>query len=138
MAARMYAFRMQEGDDLKQKIISFVVDNNLQSAVIACAVGSLSQASVRMAGASPGKQDVRQFVGCFEIVSLIGTVAPEGLCHLHISISDKDGQVIGGHVKEGCIVHTTVELSFLSDDEIRFSRRVDTNTGFDELTVLSL
>jgi len=131
----MYAFRMNEGDDLKQKVINFVVENNLQSAVIACAVGSLSQASIRMAGALPGKQDVRQFKGAFEIVSLIGTVAPDGLCHLHISISDKDGQVIGGHVKEGCIVHTTVELSLLSDDEIRFSRQIDTITGFDELSV---
>lgn len=33
-----------------------------------------------------------------EIVSLVGTLSSVGGHHLHMSLSDKDGHVFGGHV----------------------------------------
>jgi len=42
----------------------------------------------------------------FEILSLNGTLATSGV-HLHISISDKEGKTIGGHLDNGCIIYTT-------------------------------
>lgn len=47
------------------------------------------------------------FKGHFEIVSLVGTVDPDGQHHLHISISDADGNVFGGHVLSDHIIYTT-------------------------------
>lgn len=135
---KLYATRLREGDDLKEAIVAFVQANKLANATIVSAVGSLSKAKLRMAGASPEKQDVREYEGVFEIVSLIGTVDKNGNSHLHISILDKDGNVIGGHLKDGSIVHTTVELVVASDDNLIFERKIDEATGFDELSIEEL
>jgi predicted DNA-binding protein with PD1-like motif len=43
--------------------------------------------------------------------------------------------VIGGHLKEGSIVHTTVELVLAVDDSLRFSEENDPDTGFGELKI---
>lgn len=37
----------------------------------------------------------------FEIVSLTGTLSRHG-AHLHISIADFQGNVVGGHLMDGC------------------------------------
>jgi predicted DNA-binding protein with PD1-like motif len=43
---------------------------------------------------------------------------------------------IGGHVMEGCIVHTTMEITILGlDEEVTTERLFDPNTGYDELLV---
>jgi len=129
------AIRLGKGDDLKQFITDFFTDQKMSSGVIVSAVGSLSKASLRMAGAQPDAQDIRNYDGHFEIVSLTGTVAGNGL-HLHMAISDSEGVVFGGHLKEGCLVDTTVELVIASDTELQFKREVDQATGFDELTII--
>lgn len=132
---KLYAKRLHEGEDLKAEIVAFVQANNLKNATVVSAVGSLGKAKLRMAGASPEKQDVREYEGAFEIVSLIGTVDKNGNSHLHISISDQDGNVIGGHLKDSSIVHTTIELVIAADDKLTFERKIDEATGFDELTI---
>lgn len=130
----MLATRLQEGDDLKQMIEEFVRAKGLSSATIISAVGSLSHARIRMAGAKPDEQDIRDYDGSFEIVSLIGNLGSKRT-HLHMAFSDSDGDVIGGHVKERCIVHTTVELVIATDDRLEFTEEADVKTGFGELKV---
>lgn len=131
---KLYATRLHEGQDLKQAIEAFVRINQLPSATILSAVGSLSMARMRMAGAQPEAQDIRDYDRGYEIVSLIGNVGP-GRTHLHMAISDRDGNVWGGHLKEGTIVHTTVELVIASDPTVQFSEAVDAATGFGELKI---
>ena len=133
----LVAKRLTPGKDLKQTIIEFAAEKNIAAGAIISAVGSLSIANIRMAGAQPDKQDVRELAGPFEIVSLIGTVGIDGE-HLHISLSDKDGKVIGGHLKDGCLVETTVELVIAVDDRLEFRRDVDPTTGFKELSVVEV
>jgi predicted DNA-binding protein with PD1-like motif len=116
----LYATRVTEGEDLKEAIVKLARDKQLSSAVVVSAVGSLSVAKLRMAGAQPEKQDVREYTGSFEIVSLTGTIASIGGVHLHISVSDQEGNVVGGHLKEGCVVHTTVELVLAGDNSLKF------------------
>lgn len=128
---KLHATRLKEGQDLKQGIADFAHSKRVKSD----AVGSLSAASIRMAGAKPEHQDIRGYKGAFEIVSLTGTIASDGGIHLHISISDAEGKVVGGHMKEGRIVHTTVELAIADGEPINFTREYDDATGFDELMV---
>ena len=71
--------------------------------------------------------------GRHEIVSLVGTLADEG--HLHASLSDKDGNVIGGHVMGNMKVFTTAEVVIGNCDTLSFIREIDDETGFDELVV---
>jgi predicted DNA-binding protein with PD1-like motif len=131
---RMIAVRLHEGEDLKGAIEAFVREHKLSAATIISAVGSLGHAHIRMAGAQPNKQDMRDYDGIFEIVSLIGTLG-QNRTHLHIAIADTEGNVIGGHLKEGCVVHTTVELVLATEDALEFSEEVDEATGFGELKV---
>ncbi len=70
----------------------------------------------------------------FEIVSLVGTLSQSGN-HIHISISDKDGKTIGGHLEEGCIVYSTVELVIGELEDLVFSREFEKETGFKELKI---
>ena len=130
---RMFATRIHEGEDLRLAIADLVAREQLSACVVVSAVGSLTKARIRMAGAQNTNDAIRDYEGPFEIVSLIGV--PNDTMHLHIAISDKEGRVIGGHMKEGCIVHTTVELVLANDDSLAFTREVDPKTGFDELVI---
>lgn len=131
---RLVAKRLMPGKDLKQSIVAFAKEKDIAAGAIVSAVGSLRHATIRMAGAQPDKQDVRELDGPFEIVSLIGTVSINGE-HLHVSISDTGGKVIGGHLKDGSITETTVELVIAVETRLEFTRDVDPTTGFLELSV---
>ncbi|HEX7368571.1 MAG TPA: PPC domain-containing DNA-binding protein [Candidatus Saccharimonadales bacterium] len=126
---RMIATRLREGQDLKQSIERLVAAMHVSAAAVMSGVGSLHGAVLRMAGAEAGKQDIRTLDGPFEIVSLVGNLGL-GRTHVHMAVSDKNGKVVGGHVKEGCIVHTTVELVLAVEDSLTFSEAPDPQTGF--------
>ena len=70
----------------------------------------------------------------FEILSLQGTLSPDG-AHLHISASDKDGKVWGGHLVDGCLIYTTAEILIAELTDYQFSRVQDKQTGFAELLI---
>ncbi|CAM9155941.1 unnamed protein product, partial [Laminaria digitata] len=69
----------------------------------------------------------------FEVLSLVGTVSPDGL-HLHASLGDEEGAVSGGHLVQA-IVHTTAEVVVGEASALAFSRVMDPDTGFKELVV---
>lgn len=131
---KLVAFRLVQGSLLKESLEHFIKSEAISSATIISAVGSLSEVRIRMAGAAPGRQDIREYTGSFEIVSLIGNLGIDRT-HLHVSFSDSEGQVVGGHLKEGAIVHTTVEVVLATDKSLTFSEEIDDNTGFGELKV---
>lgn len=131
---KMHAFRIKPNQDLKVEIEKFIKDQNIRAGYIATCVASLKSVTIRMAGAKPNEQDIQTFNGEYELVSLVGTVSKNG-SHLHISVSDKNGQVIGGHLKAKTLVRTTAEIIIMSDETINFERILDPETGFDELTV---
>lgn len=70
----------------------------------------------------------------WKIDSVHGTVSLDGL-HLHISVSDVEGKVWGGHLKAGCTIRTTCELVIGVLQDTVFKRGPDADTGFDELVV---
>ena len=69
-----------------------------------------------------------------EIVSLVGTLSPDGE-HLHVAISDGAGRTIGGHLLEGSLVYTTAEIAVGELDGLAFSRETDPRTTYGELVV---
>jgi predicted DNA-binding protein with PD1-like motif len=131
---RMIATRLHEGQDLKQTIERLVAAMNVSAATVISGVGSLNVAMLRMAGAAAEKQDIRRIAGPLEVVSLIGNVG-QGRTHLHMAVSDTEGTVVGGHVKEGCEIHTTLELVLAVEDKLTFSEAMDPDTGFGELRI---
>ena len=75
------------------------------------------------------------FDGPLEIVSLVGTLSGGESGHLHISLSDNNGHVIGGHVMGDLFIHTTAEVVIGSCPGVAFRREYDDETGYDELVV---
>lgn len=127
-------FRLKPGADLKNSIEEVIKKNTIKAGFIVTCVGGLKQATVRMAGAKPDAQDIRTFKGDFEIVSLVGTVSVNGT-HLHMSFSESEGIVRGGHLKEGTIIHPTAEIVIGIDENVEMKREMDEETGFTELVV---
>ena len=127
---KTYALRLRPQQDLKQALEGFQRDHALQAGFVLTCVGSLRRAAIRFAN----QPDTTVLDGKFEIVSLVGTLSPEG-AHLHISIADGAGQMLGGPLQEGALVYTTAEMVLGDLDDLTFSRPVDPETGYDELTV---
>ncbi len=127
---KTFALRLHPRQDLKQELITFTKKNNIHAGIILTGVGSLRKARLRMAD----EKVVTVFEEKFEIVSLVGTLCQNGV-HLHISLSNTEGKTIGGHLKDGCIVHTTAEIAIGELEEITFSREFDEQTGFTELII---
>ena len=131
---KTYAFRIKPGKDLRQEIEQFVREKELKACFVITCVGGLDKLAIRMAGATPEKQDVRVLTQDFEIVSLVGTSGRDG-SHFHIAASNAEGQVVGGHLKEGTIVHPTAEVVLGEMEDVQFLRDIDEETGFEELVV---
>ena len=129
---KTFVLRLHPKKDLKDELIKFTKKNNIQAGFIFTCVGSLRRATLRMAD----ENVIRDFEEKYEIVSLVGTLSQEGV-HLHVSLSDKDGNTIGGHLQEGCLIYTTAEIIIGELDTVTFSRKFDEQTGFKELTVSS-
>lgn len=123
--------RLRPGEDLRRSLARLARQRRLQGAVILSGVGSLTQANLRFAGRLEGAL----LTGPFEIVSITGTVAHDGL-HVHLSISGADGTTLGGHLMPGCKVHTTCELALMALDGYRMRRVFDAATGYRELQVI--
>ena len=122
-------FRLTKGMDLKEEIEKYSINNKISGAII-CSVGCLSKLTIRLADG----ESILEKDGMFEIVSVTGTLSPDGV-HIHISVSDEFGNTIGGHLKNGCIVNTTAEVCLLVFEDIKFNREFDETTGYDELVI---
>lgn len=129
--ARMVAFRLRPGQDLKAGIEAVVAENKLQACALVACTGSLRTASLRFAGR--GESAVVE--GPFEICSLSGTLSADGGTHLHMSLADLDGRMIGGHLLLGCVIHTTAEIVLAELTDLQFERIPDESTGYRELYV---
>jgi len=128
---KVFPLRLKPNCDLKQSLKDFVHSHQIKAGVILTAVGSLQQAKIRFANCSESILLQEKF----EIVSLVGTVSIHGI-HLHISISDRTGKTIGGHLDEGCSIYTTAEIAIGEIEEVIFTREIDEETGFKELWIL--
>jgi len=126
-----HAIRLLPGDDLVTSIQDYCAANKLSaSAVISC-VGSLSECTLRLAGAN----EIVTLVEELEIVSLVGTACADGEHHLHCSMAKCDGSVVGGHCKGAFTIRTTAEIVIAELPGISFSRGFDAATGYKELHI---
>lgn len=119
--------RLSPGEDLRAGVEAALRG---RAAYLLQGIGSLSVARLRYAGRS----EPVELRGDLEILTVAGSVSPDG-AHLHMSVSDADGRVYGGHVAAGCIVRTTAELLLALLPAHDFAREHDPATGFTELVV---
>ncbi|MET0936916.1 MAG: PPC domain-containing DNA-binding protein [Luteibacter sp.] len=126
----LFPVRLRPGDDLRRSLESVVAAEGAAAAFVLSAIGSLGPASIRLAGA----QEVRTIEADTELLTLAGSISAGG-SHLHMSVSDPQGRVTGGHVGYGCVVRTTAEVLLVLLPEWHFTREFDPATGWAELVV---
>lgn len=127
---KTYALRLRPGQDLRVELEEFARRKGIRAGFILTAVGSLQKASLRLANQS----NTTSYEDKFEIVSLVGTLSPDGP-HLHLSLSDGTGKTIGGHLVAGCIIYTTAEIVIGELKGVSFTREQDAQTGYQELRI---
>jgi predicted DNA-binding protein with PD1-like motif len=127
---KIYALRLTPKQDLRKQIELFARQRKISAGFILTAVGSLQKAALRLAD----QKDSTTFEGKYEIVSLTGTLSPDGV-HLHVSLSDSTGKTIGGHLTEGCEIYTTAEIVIADAVGLLFTREQDAETGYKELKI---
>lgn len=125
-----HVFRLVNGDDLRNSIVDYCVKNKIKAAVISCGVGCLKAVCIRKAKAEEIYRDYNDY----EIVALQGTIANDK-AHIHIALSDKNMNTIGGHLMVETIVNTTAEIVLFELEEYIIDRKYDEQTGYDELVV---
>ena len=128
--ARFYALRLRPGQEVFSQLHTFVQQHQLKAAWIAGCTGSLTDVALRYAG----QDDTTLFSGTWEVISLNGTLELTGE-HLHLSVSDAQGAMRGGHMMPGCTVRTTLELVLGELSELAFNRQPCAISGYDELVI---
>jgi predicted DNA-binding protein with PD1-like motif len=130
---RALPVRLHPQQDLRSALQALLAGHQAGAAFVLQGIGSLSTARIRFAGIS----EPTELHGDFEILTLAGSLSPDGV-HLHISVSDAQGRVLGGHVAPGCIVRTTAEILVVLLPDHAFSRAPDPSSGWDELVVRAI
>ncbi|NJO84695.1 MAG: DNA-binding protein [Blastochloris sp.] len=128
---QIYALRLKAGQDLKRELATFTQLHDLRAGFVLTCVGSLKRAALRHAGSDA----TTEYDEPFEIVSLAGTLSVGSSLHLHMSISDGGGAVLGGHLQEGTLIDTSAEIVIGDADHLVFTREPDPKTGFLELVI---
>lgn len=129
--AKVLALRLEPGADLKETLDELARRHAIEAGVVLTCVGSLSRAVIRLASGTKTRTLRRKL----EIVSLVGTLSARGGSHLHVSLADTRGAMVGGHLKPGSIVFTTAEVAVGVLAGVRFEREQDERTGYRELVI---
>ena len=101
---RPLPLKLGPGSDLRRSLEQLAVQQNASGFVLGV-VGNLSRAAFQC----PGRTGPTVLQGDLEIITLQGTVSPQGV-HLHLSLSDGDCQVWGGHLEHGTLVLKGADL----------------------------
>src|SRR3990172_1795293 len=125
--------RLKAGQDLKKEIEKLCEENDVEAGCLLSVVGGLSKAVLKTPR-KPGEISQHILEKEMEIVSGTGTLSKHGH-HLHLAVSDKKGETVGGHLDYGCIIRVTCELVILTFNDVIYTREDDPETGFKELTV---
>lgn len=127
---RTYALRLTPGQDVRRQLQAFVEARQIKAATIITGVGSLTTARLRLAN----QEGPTEYRGHFEVVSLVGTLSVNG-SHLHLAVADSTGRTLGGHLVDGNLVYTTMEVVIGVLEDLDFRRETDLVSTYKELVV---
>lgn len=125
-----HVLKLMPGDDFILQLDRYCKKYEIEAAYIGTVVGSLQKVSFRK-----GYNQVLSVMdGPFEVVSCVGTLSRNGM-HIHLSVSDNEFKVHGGHVLKGCTVQSTLEVVIIELENHQLSRTKGEFTDFKELII---
>lgn len=127
---KLFIIRLFNGEDILQTLTNFARERGIKSGFIVNGIGALEKASIGFF--DPNKKVyLSNEVGECEIISLSGNIVfkdGEPFFHMHIALGNREGQVFGGHVNEGCIIGPTGEI-VIASVALELTRALDSTTG---------
>lgn len=132
-----YVVRLERGERLSEALLAFIEQTDLPPGAALSGVGSATEVELGFYDLDAKEYIWKKHDNLYEVVSLNGTLAsdPAGkpMFHAHGSFSDRNYQVIGGHVKD-FVVGATCEL-FVHRTIRPLTRMYDVDTGLNVLDV---
>ncbi len=115
--------KLAPGSDLRLSLENVGREQNCSGFVLGI-VGNLSRACFQC----PGRTKPTVLEGNLEIITLNGTFSPKSV-HLHLSLSDTDCQVWGGHLEPGTILLKGADLllGLLDNEQSRETKQTNSN-----------
>lgn len=101
---RTLHLKLDPGTDLRLSLEAYGL-NNVKKGFVLGVIGDLTKATFQC----PGRPKPTVLEGPLEIITLNGTISSSGV-HLHLSLSDYDCQVWGGHLEPGTIIKKSAEI----------------------------
>lgn len=123
------AVRLYTGENVIANLNEAVKSTGKSLGIILNGAGMMKEVKI---GYFMGKGEYKEniFKTPREIVSLTGNFvnSPEGFfTHLHVSLADDSGEVVGGHLQEASVYGTGEIFIYLSDMQV--TRKIDEETG---------
>lgn len=134
---RIIAARLRPGTDVFQGIIDVCKHYELKNGIIMSALGSWKKVKfcnpTNLPTGKIGYGEPTVLEGNYALVGLSGMICHDTdgniLPHVHLTISDKQGNVYGGHMLSGCEVLFTTDILFGEFAGIVMGRRFDEELG---------
>lgn len=127
-AGKIIFARLFEDEDL-QEAITQTAEKACIKAGFLILIGSLKKA--KMGFFHKGRYQPIEKNEPLEIVSCIGNISMKEnkpLVHAHIAVSNRKGEVFGGHVLPGCVIAATGEVVLFEAVDVKLQRKLDETT----------
>lgn len=121
--------RLDKGEEILEQVQSIALKENIKLACVQ-ALGAVNEFTAGVFKPAEKEYVSNEFRGCFEIVSLTGTINTmngDFYCHLHMSAGNEKGEVFGGHLNRAVVSATSEMIITVIDGSV--DRRFDENIG---------
>jgi len=122
--------RLFEDEDLLEAISDAAKQTGTKAGFFVL-IGTLKKA--KLGFYQDGKYEPIHIDEPVEIVSCMGNISlkdeKELVVHAHLSVSNRKGEVLGGHLLPGCVVAATAELTLLESTGVKLQRKLDEKTN---------
>ncbi len=120
--------RLFEDEDLLDTITQTAKKARIKAGFFVL-IGTLKKA--KMGFFHEGQYQPIEMAEQVEVVSCMGNISikeNEPFVHAHIAVSNRRGEVFGGHVLPGCIIAATGELVLVETVDVKLQRKLDDKT----------
>jgi len=123
---RVIIARLFENEELLEAISAAAKQREIKAGFFML-IGTLKEA--KLGFYRQGRYEPIQIREPVEIVSCMGNISLKGekelVVHAHISVSNEEGKVLGGHLLPGCVVAVTAELVLVEVVDVKLQRKFD-------------
>lgn len=125
--------RLDKGDKIAESLLKAVKAERLTAASIT-GIGAVDDFEVGVFDLEKSDYNRIRYTGNHEINALVGNLTTKDgapYLHLHITCTNQDGKVVGGHLLDGSI-SLTAEI-FLQPFDAKIERKYDETLGINQI-----